>query len=143
LWYSGKGRRFAGNVQVIATPDGTPPWVSDVPPGSVHDLAAARRLVPPAPHTAIRNGLRVLTDIGHTGAAGIILPVRKHPDLPQAPAADHQTYNTILRCIRAKGERAIAELKQRWRALQHVTPSPNRIGAIAQAALVLNDTWRP
>ncbi|MFE4583515.1 transposase family protein, partial [Streptomyces chartreusis] len=62
-------------------------------------------------------------------------PETRSPDSTKLGAA-------LLRCIRAKGERAIAELKQRWRALQHVTLSPNRIGAIAQAALVLNNTWR-
>ncbi|NJQ05570.1 IS5/IS1182 family transposase, partial [Streptomyces lonarensis] len=43
---------------------------------------------------------------------------------------------------RGLGERAAAELKQRWRALQHVTLSPNRIGAITKAALVLNGSWK-
>ncbi|GAB2444094.1 transposase family protein [Streptomyces incanus] len=55
---------------------------------------------------------------------------------------DTRTHNRLLRGIRALGERAAAELKQRWRALQYVTVSPNRIGAIAQAALVLNNAWR-
>lgn len=32
----------------------------------------------------------------------------------------------------------MAELKQRWRTLQYVTLSPNRIGAITKAALVLS-----
>ncbi|MFE4581704.1 hypothetical protein [Streptomyces chartreusis] len=27
LWYCGKGRPFAGNVQLIASADGTPLWV--------------------------------------------------------------------------------------------------------------------
>ncbi|MFW6724990.1 hypothetical protein ACHZ98_33590 [Streptomyces sp. MAR4 CNY-716] len=44
--------------------------------------------------------------------------------------------------LRALGERAAATLKQRWRTLQHVTLSPNRIGAIANAALVLNQHWK-
>jgi hypothetical protein len=30
------------------------------------------------------------------------------------------------------GERAAAELEQRWRTLQRITLNPNRIGAIAQ-----------
>jgi hypothetical protein len=46
-------------------------------------------------------------------------------------------FNTLVRHVRALGERA-AELKQRWRTLQHVTLSPGRIGDIARAALVLN-----
>ncbi|TMQ79886.1 IS5/IS1182 family transposase, partial [Actinomadura soli] len=33
-------------------------------------------------------------------------------------------------------------LKQRWRALQHITLSPSRIGDIARAALVLNKIWK-
>ncbi|WP_199185596.1 transposase family protein [Streptomyces carminius] len=57
-------------------------------------------------------------------------------------AVDTRPHNRLLRGIRAIGERAAAELKQRWRALQHVTVSPNRIGAIAQAALALNNAWR-
>ncbi|GAA2111184.1 hypothetical protein [Streptomyces synnematoformans] len=51
-------------------------------------------------------------------------------------------HNKLLRGIRSLGERAAAELKQRWRALQHVTISPSRIGTIAKAALVLNTSWR-
>jgi hypothetical protein len=43
-----------------------------------------------------------------------------------------------MRGIRALGERTAAELKERWRALKHVTLSPSRIGDIARAALVLN-----
>lgn len=42
LWYSGKGHRFAGDVPFVAAPDGAPLWVSDVEPGSFHDLRAAR-----------------------------------------------------------------------------------------------------
>ncbi len=34
-------------------------------------------------------------------------------------------------------ERGFALMKQRWRALQHVTLSPTTIGDIAKAALVL------
>jgi hypothetical protein len=109
-----------------------PLWLSDVSPGSVHDLTAARRLVLPTLHTAVRDGLRVLADVGYLGATDTLLPIRKHPDLPQDLDPDNQTYNTLLCCIRTKGERAIAELKQRWRALQHATLSPNRMGAIAR-----------
>ncbi|MET7765947.1 hypothetical protein ABZS71_29565 [Streptomyces sp. NPDC005393] len=50
---------------------------------------------------------------------------------------DTQTTNSLIRGIRALGERAAAELKQRWRTLQHVTISPSRIADIARAALVL------
>ncbi|TKA11831.1 transposase family protein [Actinacidiphila oryziradicis] len=56
--------------------------------------------------------------------------------------ADTRTTNSLIRGIRALGERAAAELKQRWRTLQHVTISPNRIGDIGRAALVLNQIWK-
>jgi hypothetical protein len=41
LWYSGKHHAFGGNVQVVFDPTGFPLWVSDVRPGSTHDLTAA------------------------------------------------------------------------------------------------------
>jgi hypothetical protein len=50
--------------------------------------------------------------------------------------------NTLIRHARALGERTAAELRQRWRILQHVTLSPSRIGDIARAALVLNEHWK-
>src|SRR4051794_12154280 len=42
LWYSGKHRAHGGNVQIVGDPTGFPVAVSDVQPGSTHDLAAAR-----------------------------------------------------------------------------------------------------
>jgi hypothetical protein len=47
LWYSGKKKDFGGNIQGVFYPDGLPMWVSDVLPGNVHDLAAARENVLP------------------------------------------------------------------------------------------------
>ncbi|MBA8949939.1 hypothetical protein HNR61_001552 [Actinomadura namibiensis] len=142
-WFSGKARRFAGNVQFLAGPDGTPLWVSDVEPGSVHDLRAARIHALPALYPAARDDLPVLAGTGYVGAGiGIRTPRRPHPDIPSPLDADTRTYNRLLRSTRALGERAAAQLKQRWRALRQVTLSPGRIGAIAQAALVLNNAWR-
>jgi hypothetical protein len=48
--------------------------------------------------------------------------------------------NALIRHVRAPGERAAAELKERRRALKHISPS--RIGDIARAALVLNGHWK-
>ena len=42
LWYSGKKHDFGGNIQGLFYPDGRLMWISDVLPGNVHDLAAAR-----------------------------------------------------------------------------------------------------
>jgi hypothetical protein len=48
----------------------------------------------------------------------------------------------LIRDLRAPGERTAAELKERWRALKHVTLSPSRISDITRAALVLNRQWK-
>jgi hypothetical protein len=142
-WYSGKHKRFGGNIQFLAAPDGTLLWTSDVEPGSTHDITAARVHALPALYETAADGLPTLADSGYEGAgAGIHTPVKR----PAGKSADHlrpgtRTRNALLRGLRALGERAAAELKERWRALKHITLSPNRIGDIARAALVLNNTW--
>jgi hypothetical protein len=42
LWDSGKTHDFGGDIQALVYPSGVPLWISDVLPGNVHDLAAAR-----------------------------------------------------------------------------------------------------
>ena len=44
-WYCGKAKGFGGNIQGLFYPDGRPMWVSDVLPGRVNDLAAAKEQV--------------------------------------------------------------------------------------------------
>ena len=143
-WYSARHKAFGANVQFLSAPDGTPLWVSDAGPGSVPDITAARAHCLPALYKAAADGLPTLADSGYQGAGiGIHHPFRKprggshlqlHPDT--------RTYNALLRGVRALGERAAAELKERWRTLKRITLSPNRIGAITKAALVLNNAWR-
>ncbi|WP_055627025.1 transposase family protein [Streptomyces hirsutus] len=143
-WFSQKHKAFGGNVQFLAAPDGTPLWVSDVEPGSVPDITAARIHALPALYKAAAGGLPTLADKGYIGAGiGILLPVRRPKgQSEQALCADTRAFNTLVRSVRALGERAAAELKQRWRTLQHITISPSRIGDIARAALVLNGIWK-
>ncbi|MDX2644291.1 hypothetical protein PV341_12050 [Streptomyces sp. PA03-1a] len=50
--------------------------------------------------------------------------------------------NELIRHIRALGERTAAELKERWRAFEHISLGPSRIGDMARAALVLNNHWK-
>ncbi|WP_406209652.1 IS5/IS1182 family transposase [Streptomyces sp. NBC_01017] len=143
-WYSAKHKAFGANVQFVSAPDGTPLWVSDGEPGSVPDITAARSHCLPALYKAAADGLPTLADAGYQGAGiGIHHPFKKprgsshlriHPDT--------RTRNALLRSVRALGERAAAELKERWRTLKRITLSPGRIGAIAKAALVLNNAWR-
>jgi hypothetical protein len=56
---------------------------------------------------------------------------------------DNAARNQLIRCLRAEGERGIALLKTRWKALRRIRLCPQRIGAITAAALVLTSAERP
>ena len=136
LWYSGKTHYFGGNVQALFYPDGIPMWVSDVLPGNVHDLAAARENVL-AVLRPFLEAMPCLADGGYEGAGhGVHVPVKKPAGVKELDI-NNRTRNALLRSARCPGERGFALLSQRWKALQHVTASPGRIGLIARAALVL------
>jgi DDE superfamily endonuclease len=62
----GKAHTHGGNIQAVLAPDGFPLWVSDVEPGSVHDITAARAHAPPAPYQAAAAGLPTLADLDMT-----------------------------------------------------------------------------
>jgi hypothetical protein len=137
LWYSGKARRHGGNVQGVMEPDGFPVFVSDVEPGSVNDLPAARAHVLGALYAAAARGLPTLADLGYQGAGiGIVTPVKQPGEGPPL-ALDNRALNKLQRGVRCLGERGFALITQRWRLLQHITASPGKIGDIARAALVL------
>jgi DDE superfamily endonuclease len=136
LWFSGKKHDFAGNIQAVMRPDGLPIWVSDVEPGSVHDLTCAQEHALGALYAAAGE-LPVLADAGYDGAGRGVYSPFKNPGDGRRLDVDNRTYNMLLRSMRAIGERGFALLSQRWRVLQHVTTCPQRIGDIARAALVL------
>jgi hypothetical protein len=137
VWYAGKTHDFGGNIQAVMRPDGLPIWVSEVEPGSAHDLTVAREHNLGALYAAAARGMPTLADPGYEGAGiGVYTPV-KQPTDGRALDVDTRTYNMLLRSLRCLGERGFALLTQRWRALQHVTASPSSIGDLAKAALVL------
>lgn len=137
VWYSGKKRDFAGNIQAVMRPDGLPIWVSGVEPGSVHDLTAAHEHALGALYAAAARGLPTLADPAYRGAGiGIHTPVKQPAD-GRRLGVDNRTYNALLRSLRCVGERGFALLTRRWRVLQHVTACPRKIEDIAKAALVL------
>ena len=137
LWYSGKAHAHGGSIQAVTAPDGLPLWVSDVEPGSVHDITAARIHALPALYQAATAGLPALADPGYDGAGlGILIPVKQPPGGGELDI-NTRTRNAILRSLRCLGERGFALLTGRWRTLQHITASPGKIGDIARAALVL------
>lgn len=112
-----------------------PLWVSDVLPGSTHELTAARELVPPQARPYLKK-LPILADSGYEGAgAGVLVPVRK----PCRGELDinTKTRNALLRSLRYQGERGFALMTQRWPALQRVIVSPATIGDVAKTVLVL------
>jgi CRISPR/Cas system-associated protein Csm6 len=79
-----------------------------------------------------------LADKGFAGAGiGVHTPV-KGRDLDR----ENQSYNMLLTAVRAIGERANAELKQRWRCLRRIRLCPNRISVSVAAAIVLSTLQR-
>jgi hypothetical protein len=137
-WYSGKHREPGGNVQAVMEPDGFPLWLSEVEPGSTHDITAARAHVLGALYWAYSQlDLPTLADAGYEGSGiGVFTPV-KQPAGDQGLDTDNRAYNALLRGVRCLGERGFALLTGRWRALRHITTSPRKIGDITKAALVL------
>ena len=134
-WYSGKAHEPAGNVQALSAPGGVPLWVSDVLPGSTHDLTAARELALPEARPCLKK-LPFLADSGYEGAgAGVLVPV-KQPARGEL-SVNTKTRNALLRSLRYQGERGFALMSQRWRALQHVMVRPTAIGDLAKSGLVL------
>src|SRR3954447_2349132 len=141
LWFSGKHHVHGGNVQIIGDPDGHPVAVSDVAPGSTHDLAAARAtgFLGALHAAAALLGLPALADKGYDGAgAGVLTPTKG-----RGLHGDNLTRNLLLGCLRAEGERGIALLKTCWKALNRIRLCPQRIGAVTKAALVLTRAERP
>jgi DDE superfamily endonuclease len=139
LWWSGKHKHHGGNIQVLSLPDGFPAWVSDVRPGREHDTTCARKadgLLPALEFYEAEHRIPTLTDLGYVSLS----PAIRHPHRKPKGADltdDQVTYNKVVRAVHAPAERANALLKETFAALQMVSLSPTRIGAIIRAALVL------
>src|SRR3954454_20911048 len=88
----------------------------------------------------LRNPRPGLVDKGYTGAGvGIHVPLKRSPGGPLH--INNRCYNQLITALRAPTERGNA-LLGRWRALDRVTVCPQRIDAIAEAALVLTSLDR-
>jgi hypothetical protein len=107
LWYAGKTHDFGGNIQGMFYPSGLPMLVSDVLPGNVHDLAAARQNVL-AVLRPFLGAMPVLADPGYDGAGhGVHVPVKK-PAGAKELDINTRARNALLRSARCLGERGFA-----------------------------------
>ena len=116
MWYSGRTHDFGGSVQALFCPSGIPLWLSDVLPGNVHDLAAARENVLGILRPFL-DAMPVLADSGYEGAGhGVHVPVKKPAGVKELDI-DTRARNALLRSVRCLGERGFALLTQ-WRCLK-------------------------
>jgi hypothetical protein len=138
LWWSGKHKRHGGNIQVLSTPDGFPLWTSPVRPGREHDMSCARthNLLNTLDTNTQAGGPITITDTGYEGAPENFRMPHKKPAGGEL-TLDQKQYNKVVGAIRALAEKANADLKTRFKALQHVSLDPWRIGDITTAALTL------
>ncbi len=96
LWYAGKTHDFGGNIQALFYPSGIPMWISDVLPGNVHDLAAARENVL-AVLRPFLGALPALADPGYEGAGhGVHVPVKKPAGVKELDI-NTRTRNALIR----------------------------------------------
>jgi hypothetical protein len=107
LWWSGKHKHHGGNVQVIATPDGWPIWVSPVRPGREHDTTCARHhgLIDALNRIAAELDTPTLVDLGYENAGDGFRHPHKKPAGSELTEAQ-QTYNKVIRSIHGVCERA-------------------------------------
>jgi DDE superfamily endonuclease len=138
LWWSGKHHHHGGNVQVVSTPDGWPIWTSDVRPGREHDTTCLRQHedMLPALREWTGDALPALADLGYEGEPDVFtLPIKK-PDGGKL-TDDQRQHNWLHAYARARAEQANSRLKTTFKALRRISLSPDIIGKIVAAALVL------
>ncbi|MFE1521549.1 transposase family protein [[Kitasatospora] papulosa] len=135
LWWSGKHKHHGGNVQVIATPDGWPIWVSPVRPGRDHDTTCARHhgLIDALNRIAAELNMPTLVDLGYENAGDGFRHPHKKPAAGELTEAQ-QTCNKVIRGTHGICERANSQRKTTSKALRRVSLDPSRITKIAAAA---------
>jgi DDE superfamily endonuclease len=85
---------------------------------------------------AAADGLVPITDTGYEGAPSSFRMPHKKPAGGELTPTQQQ-FTKVIGAIRALAEKANADLKTRFKALRHVSLSPQRIGDIAAAALAI------
>lgn len=112
-------------MQVIATPDGWPIWVSPVRPGREHDITCARHhgLIDALNRIAAELDMPTLVDLGYENAGDGFRHPHKKPAGGELTEARH-TYNKVIRGIHGVCERASSQLKTTFKALRRVSLDP-------------------
>ncbi|MFF2640268.1 transposase family protein [Streptomyces niveus] len=129
-YYSGKKKAHGMNVQVLADPAGRLIWASDVLPGAVHELTAARTHGIPAALAA--DDVKCRADKAYQGAG----PAVRVPFRGKNLRGWRRRHNRDHAKIRSLGERAMATLK-RWRLLRKLRCSTTRITPVVRAVVAL------
>jgi hypothetical protein len=136
LWYSGKAHAHGGNIQAVPAPDGFPLWVSEVEPGSVHDLTAARIHALPACTRPPRPGCPPWPTPDMTVRASVSSP--RSGTRRRARTGHQYPHPQCAAPLPALPGRT--RVRPAHRPLAHPPVhhrQPGRIGDIARAALVL------
>ncbi|AQW48401.1 transposase, IS4 family [Streptomyces hygroscopicus] len=138
LWWSRRHKHRGGNVQVVATPDGWPIWVTPVRPGRERDTTCARNhgLVDALNRIAAELGMPTLVDLGQGNVGNGFRHPYKKPAGGEL-TEEQQTYNKVIRGIHGVCERANSLLKTTFKTLRRVSLDPAAITRVARAALVL------
>lgn len=108
-------------------------FLGEARPGSTHDIVAARADGITEAVTAA--DVETTADSGYQGAGGTVRTPIKRPKGKGNNGWEKQA-NSALAKLRAPAERAFAVLK-RWRVLDAVRISPNRITPLMHALLAL------
>jgi hypothetical protein len=113
---SPRSARARAAARRLMRPDGLPIWISEVEPGSVHYLTAARQHALGALYAAASAGLPTLADPGYEGAGQCVLtPVKQPADGSELDinTRTRNARNALLRSLRCLGERGFALLTAR------------------------------
>jgi hypothetical protein len=122
------------NVQALTTPEAECVYLGPTHPGSVHDLTAARD--DDIIQAVTDANIETTADSGYQGAGGTVRTPIKRPKGKGHNGFEKQA-NSALSQLRAAAEHPFAALK-RWRILDRVRISPNRIITLIRALFVIH-----
>jgi hypothetical protein len=132
--YNAKHRDHGMNRQALTTTTGELVFLGDARAGSTPHITAARAEGIIAAVTEA--DVETTADSGYQGAGGAARTPAKRPQGKGLNGWEKRA-NTALARLRAPVERAFAALK-RWRVLERVRISPNRITPLLHAVFVIH-----